>query len=190
MVVNVAPFLTPLEAVRVFSRLSQSTRAVSLESSCNFWLLPELLSSLSPVEHIRRGLAVRNQEARALLLSELYLALSIEPIPVCSIRAGNDDKLMHVLGRRGETGLLQLVARMDPSFDPNETGSGGMTALHCCAFSKSMNACKFLIQSGADPNIKDSIGRLAEDWATVQQAHELATFLRRSRKGKLGRLTN
>lgn len=183
-VVNVSPFLVPYEAFRIMPRLSSSTAVVfkaTVQSS--WWESPCLQAPHNLIDDIKVRLSIPDRKKET--YSMILLHLLDDPIQFYLLRATNEDMLVHVLARRGDVGLLELIARMTSVFDPNDNGAGGMTLLHCVAFSKSREACKFLVRVGADPNIRDAIGRLPEDWATVQQAHELATFLRHCRKGKV-----
>lgn len=179
-IIHVSQYLTVIEAVRVFTRLRRTTRSSFQSSFDPYWWRT---SSLKPhvIENTRSGLM---SVGRKSYISNLYISLFVDPVQVGAQRISNGDSIFHLFARRNEPGLIQLCYRMIPTFDPNDRGAGGMTLLHCAAFSKSIDICRWLISVGADPKLFDDIHRLPEDWATIQNAHELATYLRRCRKGK------
>ncbi len=180
----IAAFLTPYEAVRLLSRLSKGVRTSFNEQVHGaMWPAPHILSEViegNPIDWIRGQLG----RTYSFAASEVFLVLLVDPIWIYRQRATNDDCLGHILCRRGDAGLFQLLARMSPLFDPNERGAGSMTFLHCGAFARCPEVCRFLATCGASADIRDDMKRLPEDWATIQQAHDLATFLRHIRKGK------
>jgi hypothetical protein len=108
----------------------------------------------------------------------------IDPKSVLASRAANGDGFLHVYSRKGEIRIVNLLLRFCTYADVNLLGSGNMTPLHLGAFGKSYSVCRSLMQARADPGVVDCMHRLPENWASVQQAHDLAQFLRRARKGK------
>lgn len=177
---STACYLEPVDAVRVFTRLSRYTRS-TFQSSVDpgkTWNA-SLFIATDSFDSLRTQLSTNRRQ----LLSALYVGLRVNPESILNLTAANGDSLVHLLCRKGEASILRMFVS-HALIDVNRLGAGDMTLLHCSAFAKNTELCKMLINRGADPGIKDSIGRLPEDWATVQGAHELCTFLRHCRKGK------
>ena len=179
--VHVSPFVHVVDAVRILSRLNRNTR-----QNFSSLLDPSWWESMAQkddhfVDNFKLSLKYSNRKA---VISDLYLLLINNPTELINLRCSNGDSVFHILARGNELGLIQLCARMVPTFDPNDRGAGSMTALHCAAFANSQSVCKWLISVGADAGLLDAIERWPEDWATIRQAHELAKFLRHARKGK------
>jgi hypothetical protein len=180
LVMHTACFLEPVDAVRVFTRLSRYIRS-AFQSSVDPGRTWEASTTgiTCSFDSLRNQLSANRRQ----FLSDLYIRVQVNPDFILDLRAANGDSLLHYLCRKGESYIVQLILS-HAILDMNQPGAADMTLLHCSAFSKNMEMCKFLINHRADPGTKDSIGRLPEDWATVQGAHDLCTFLRRSRKGK------
>ena len=184
IVVQIIKFLRPSEAVRVFKRLSREVRrSFSRIADPGLWEQPALVSL--PDEEIVNRVKVRLKSDRSHLIDELFLFCWTDPVRLSGLTAPNDDSILHMLCRNGEVKLFGMILNRFPALDLNAPGAGGMTCLHCAAFSRDFSLCSYLISRGADPGLRDSIGRLAEDWATLQTAHEVASFLRKCRKGKI-----
>jgi hypothetical protein len=58
--------------------------------------------------------------------------------------------------------------------DPNVKNKNGWSALHSAAYNKHLHVSKILLEGGANPNLKDSKGRLfltADERRTNSQGH-------------------
>lgn len=180
LVMHTVRFLEPVDAVRIFTRLSRYIRS-AFQSSVDpgrTWEASRTKITCS-FDSLRNQLSANRRQ----FLSDLFIRMQVNPDFILDLRAINGDSFLHYLCRKGESNIVQFILSR-AILDMNQPGAADMTLLHCSAFSKNMDLCKFLINHRANPCTKDSIGRLPEDWATVQGAHDLCTYLRRSRKGK------
>jgi hypothetical protein len=173
---NVLPFLTPKQSYLLFSRLSSTSHSILVRNSdswntaypvCNF---PEFIKELWRLGDLEN------------LLNNLFVALRKDREAAINQSLVNGDCLVHFLCRKAYCPAVHLVVQS--GIDVNLKGSGDMTPLHCAAFGKSDAIVDLLLRAGADPNIPDAIGRLPEDWATVQQNYVMARKLRKTREGE------
>jgi hypothetical protein len=184
IVIHIVKFLRPSEAVRVFKHVSMEVRRSFVRvADPGLWRQPSLVSLRD--EEIVNEVKFRLKSDRSNVIDDLFLFSWLDPGRLSSLTAPNDDSILHMLCRNGDLGLVRMIANRIPALDVNVPGAGGMTCLHCAAFSRDLSLSSYLVSRGADPGIRDSIGRLAEDWATLRGAHQVASFLRKCRKGKV-----
>jgi hypothetical protein len=157
-------FLEPEEAFRIFSSLSKYAR--------DLWFL-KLYAYVKPldVDEIMVNTNSDSSSARLALLCALFR----DPRSVLGAKAPNGDEMIHKFARKGKPQLVSLLIRHNAEL--NSRGCGQMTPLHCAAFAKSTDTCQILLNAGADPSLRDSIGRLPEDWARMQSYPELQFLL-------------
>ena len=185
---NVIGFLFPVEAIYVFTVVNRSIRLIAQEClKERLWEKPAILLSDQICVEVKARIRTDDPYERYILLNDLWLGLTMDPDRMLNARAINGDGLLHFFCRKGEVSLASLIIRhmLAPSV-LNCAGASGMTALHCAAYARSEPLVRLLIKLHANPGIKDSIGRFPEDWATIQQMHDMADLLRRARKGKHG----
>ena len=206
---NLLPFVTPVQVYAVFSVLNKSiTAMIKWHVDPVAW--PDLHCHRGPYWPIARDYLKRGD--RQGLKNILLAKLGQDATAVMSMEAPNGDILLHQFARKGETNLVDMLLRYTapvadwfgdwdssdssmpefdedhmykPAYELRRKGAGGMTALHCAAFARSEATCRLLLLAGANAGARDDIGRYPENWATVQQAHDLSQFLRRVRKGKI-----
>lgn len=185
VVENVVPFLNPGQAMRVFPRMSRGVGQVfSQRLTGHWWSCPDWIDNVELFACWKDRLS--SEQDRHSAVDELFVLLLQSPAQLMDLTAVNGDTVLHVVCRKGEWTLVDLVLRFDVNV--NVRGAGDLTPLHCAAFARSESVCRALVAAHANAALRDSIGRLPENWASVQQAHQLATFLRQTRKLQTRRL--
>ena len=168
---NVVVFLGQFDSVKILTRLSQCSRDVMHRI---VW--PAVSGNFAEL--------VKTHRNRIALLDTVISMLKGNAGCV-NDECMNGDTALHVSAKRGDVHLVSLLVHFRANVC--RPGSGEMTPLHCAAFGKNLRCVEILLGARADPAVKDALGRWPEDWATTQQCWDIATMLRKTRKGKLVR---
>jgi ankyrin repeat protein len=113
------------------------------------------------------------EELRSLLLAGNRLGL---------VRAHFGEPALIVAVRSSAIEIVELLLSHGAAAD--ETGIEWRTALMHAAASGDRELCSLLLSRGADPQMADSFGSTAADWAETAGYSELARVLRRAPDGR------
>lgn len=81
------------------------------------------------------------------------------PIDPLTYRAPDGDMCLHIAALRGNLRAVQLLVRA--GFNINDRGNMGYTPLQ---YARTQEVVDFLLQNGADPNIKNEFGQTPIGW--------------------------
>lgn len=98
------------------------------------------------------------------------------------VRRWLGDPPLIVAARRSGAAARWLVER---GAEVDEPGAGWMTALMHAAAAGDAGLCRFLLEHGADPDVRDAFGRPAEWWAERGGHDDVVRLLRRDRHPEL-----
>lgn len=167
---HIAAYLSNLEIFQTYRQLTCVSRSM--------WT-----TVITPIITNNNMFEVLASSSRLVWLDYLISQIVFRPDDLFQ-KTTNGDTIVHKCARKGDSFsvfLLIFVVPGEKLFDPNCVGGGGMTILHCAAASRDPKLGRLLVNF-CDANIRDDIGRLAEDWAGKQQSFELVELLQRSRR--------
>lgn len=82
------------------------------------------------------------------------------PIESLTYRAPDGDTCLHIAAHRGNLRAVQLLVRA--GLNVNDLGDMGYTPLQ---YARTQEVVDFLLQNGADPNIKNEFGQSPVGWS-------------------------
>ncbi len=82
-----------------------------------------------------------------------------EPINVWTHLAPDMDNCLHLAARRGDLNIVKLLIK--GGFDINSVGDMSCTALHYARSKDHEEIVQFLIDNGAEQNLRDEFGRFS-----------------------------
>ena len=100
--------------------------------------------------------AIRNQNMEAV---KCLLENGADPLVECGLVRLSSLFFVLYLGNSESTLLFMIEAMLSSGLNINAQSSNGWTALMCAAFLKKCEVFDFLLSKGADPSLKDKVGR-------------------------------